>query len=61
MLPEAVILQAQQQLTGELGVLVEGAGAAAWAACVADSASSAASLVILTGSNVRPDTDRLRS
>jgi threonine dehydratase len=61
LLPEAVILQAQQQLTGELGVLVEGAGAAAWAACVADSATSAASLVILTGSNVRPDTDRLRS
>jgi threonine dehydratase len=50
---EDAIRQAQQELTAELGVVVEGAGAAAWAACVADSERRAASLVIVTGSNVR--------
>lgn len=50
---ESALLQAQQELTGELGVLVEGAGAAAWAACRADSTARSASLVIVTGSNVR--------
>jgi threonine dehydratase len=59
--PEAAIAQAQQDLTGELGLLVEGAGAAAWAACVAHQAPRSASLVIVTGSNVRPQGDRLRS
>jgi threonine dehydratase len=50
---EAALLEAQHDLTTELGVLVEPAGAAAWAACVADSASRPASLVLITGSNLR--------
>jgi len=50
---EAAFLEAQHDLTSELGVLVESAGAAAWAACVADPASRSSSLVIITGSNVR--------
>jgi len=54
LVPEEALLEAQQDLTSELGILVESAGAAAWAACVADSASRSASLVIVTGSNVRP-------
>jgi threonine dehydratase len=54
---EEALLEAQQDLTRELGVLVESAGAAAWAACVADSASRSASLVIITGSNVRASND----
>jgi threonine dehydratase len=53
---EEALLEAQQDLTSELGVLVEPAGAAAWAACVADSASRTVSLVIVTGSNVRSST-----
>jgi threonine dehydratase len=59
LLPEAAILEAQQDLTSELGVLVEAAGAAAWAACVADSASRSASLTIVTGSNLRTNSGRL--
>jgi threonine dehydratase len=50
---EQALLQAQQDLMSELGVLVESAGAAAWAACVADSTSRSASLILITGSNVR--------
>jgi threonine dehydratase len=50
---EEALIEAQHDLTTELGVLVEGAGAAAWAACLADSASRSASLVIVTGSNIR--------
>jgi threonine dehydratase len=58
LLPEEAILQAQQDLTNELGVLVEAAGAAAWAACVAVSASRSASLTIVTGSNLRTNSGR---
>ncbi len=50
---EEALHHARQDLSRELGILVESAGAAAWAACVADSASRSASLVIVTGSNVR--------
>lgn len=50
---EEALLRAQQELTSELGFLVEAAGAAAWAACVADSARRSTSLVVVTGSNVR--------
>jgi threonine dehydratase len=53
---ERALLEAQHDLTSELGVLVEPAGAAAWAACVADSASGSASLIIISGSNVRMTT-----
>jgi threonine dehydratase len=55
LLPEAAILQAQHELTRELGIMVEAAGAAAWAACVADPAPRSASLSIITGGNVRTD------
>ncbi len=55
---EEALVEAQQELTGELGILVENAGAAAWAACLADSASRSASLILITGSNVR--TNQLR-
>jgi threonine dehydratase len=58
---EEALREAQQDLTSELGVLVEGAGAAAWAACAADSATPTTSLVIVTGSNVRSSSDGLRS
>ncbi len=50
---EEALSRAQQELTTELGMLVESAGAAAWAACLADSAPRSASLVLVTGSNVR--------
>ena len=50
---EEALVEAQHDLTSELGILVEAAGAAAWAACVADSASRPASLIIITGSNIR--------
>ena len=50
---EEALVEAQHDLTGELGIQVEAAGAAAWSACVADSASRSASLIIVTGSNVR--------
>ena len=53
LVPETAILEAQQALTRELGVTVEGAGAASWAACVADSAPRSGSLTIITGSNLR--------
>jgi threonine dehydratase len=56
---EEALLDAQQDLTSELGMLVEPAGAAAWAACVADSALRSASLVIVTGSNIRTSSGRL--
>ena len=55
---EEALFEAQHDLTSELGILVEAAGAAAWAACVADSASRSASLIIITGSNIR--TEQLR-
>lgn len=48
-------VKAQQDLTSELGIQVEAAGAAAWAACVADAASRSASLIVITGSNVRTE------
>jgi threonine dehydratase len=53
LVPEQALLDAQQELSGELGILIELAGAAAWAACVDDSARRSASLVIITGSNLR--------
>lgn len=55
LVPEAAIRDAQAELTAELGITVEGAGAAAWAACLAGAGESAnaASLVLVTGSNVR--------
>lgn len=56
LVPEQALHSAQQELSGELGIMVELAGAAAWAACVADSARRSASLVIITGSNLRTNT-----
>jgi threonine dehydratase len=52
---EKALAEAQHDLTSELGIQVESAGAAAWAACVADSGSRSASLIIITGSNIRTE------
>lgn len=43
---------AQAELTGELGVTVEGAAAASWAALLAGPPPEGATIVIVTGSNV---------
>jgi threonine dehydratase len=49
---EADLRAAQAELTGAIGVTVEGAGAAAWAAVLAEQAGEGPALVIVTGSNV---------
>lgn len=52
---EAALHEAQAELTEALGILVEGAGAASWAALLEDPGRSAgAVLVLITGSNVPP-------
>jgi hypothetical protein len=44
--------EAQAELTAALGITVEGAAAASWAAVQADPAAEGPALVIATGSNV---------
>ena len=52
---EAALREAQAELTEAIGILVEGAGAASWAALLEDPGRSAgAVLVLITGSNVPP-------
>lgn len=52
LVPEAALREAQAELTAALGITVEGAAAASWAACLADAAPpDGAALVIVTGSN----------
>jgi threonine dehydratase len=43
---------AQRELTGELGITVEGAAAASWAALLAGARPDGPAVVIVTGSNV---------
>jgi threonine dehydratase len=52
LLSEAAMHDAQEELTAALGITVEGAAAASWAAVLADRASDGPALVIVTGSNV---------
>jgi threonine dehydratase len=53
LVPEADIRDAQAVLTTALGITVEGAAAASWAAVLADPAPPpGAALVIVTGSNI---------
>jgi threonine dehydratase len=53
LIPEAVLHTAEAELSAELGITVEGAAAASWAAVLADPDPPAGSaLVIVTGSNV---------
>jgi len=55
---EAELRSAQAELGDELGIAVEGAAAASWAAARADPGPAAgAALVIVTGSNVPPPVD----
>jgi threonine dehydratase len=49
---EEALHEAQAELTGELGVTVEGAGAASWAGLLAGPRPDGPALVIVTGSNV---------
>lgn len=52
---EEALRDAQAELTEALGILVEGAGAASWAALMADPDRAAGpALVLITGSNVPP-------
>ncbi len=52
---EASLHEAQAELSAELGISVEGAAAASWAALLADrDPPPGAVLVIVTGSNVPP-------
>ena len=52
---EAALHEAQAELSAELGISVEGAAAASWAAVLADrEPTPGAALVIVTGSNVPP-------
>jgi threonine dehydratase len=52
---EAALRTAQAELTGELGITVEGAAAASWAGVLADpDPPPGAALLIVTGSNVAP-------
>lgn len=49
---EAALHAAQGELTDELGITVEGAAAASWAALLAGSRPDGAAVVVITGSNV---------
>jgi threonine dehydratase len=48
---EAALRAAQAELTEELGITVEGAGAASWAGLLAGERRAGPALVIVTGSN----------
>ncbi len=50
---EAALREAQAELTAALGVTVEGAAAASWAALLAAPPPTGAALVLITGSNAR--------
>lgn len=52
--PDAVLRDAQAELTDALGITVEGAAAASWAAARDAPTGEGTSLVIVTGSNVEP-------
>ncbi|MDQ3938353.1 MAG: pyridoxal-phosphate dependent enzyme, partial [Chloroflexota bacterium] len=52
--PDAVLRDAQAELTDALGITVEGAAAASWAAARDAPTGEGAALVIVTGSNVEP-------
>jgi len=49
--PDDAIRMAQEELTDELGITVEGAAAVGWAALLADPARSGPVLLVITGSN----------
>jgi len=49
--PDDAIRMAQEELTEELGITVEGAAAVGWAALLADPARSGPVLLVITGSN----------
>jgi threonine dehydratase len=49
---EAAMHEAQEELTGALGITVEGAAAASWAALLAGPRPDGPAVVIVTGSNV---------
>ncbi len=52
---EAALREAQAELTDALGITIEGAAAASWAALLADERrTEGAALVLITGSNVPP-------
>jgi threonine dehydratase len=52
LLSEAALHAAQDELTTELGITVEGAAAASWAGLLAGERPTGAAVVIVTGSNV---------
>jgi threonine dehydratase len=52
LIPEAALHEAQAELTSELGITVEGAAAASWAAALRRPVEGGAALLIVTGSNV---------
>jgi threonine dehydratase len=55
---EADLRAAQAELTAALGITVEGAAAASWAAILRGAAGEGPALVLVTGSNVVPDPTR---
>jgi threonine dehydratase len=52
LVPEAALHEAQAELTEALGITVEGAAAASWAALLAEPRPDGPAVVIVTGSNV---------
>jgi len=52
LVPEAALHEAQAELTDALGITVEGAAAASWAALLASPRPEGPAVVIVTGSNV---------
>ena len=52
LIPETALHDAQEELTTELGITVEGAAAASWAAALQRPVEGGAALLIVTGSNV---------
>ncbi len=52
LIPESALHDAQAELTTELGITVEGAAAASWAAALQRPVQGGAALLIITGSNV---------
>jgi threonine dehydratase len=51
LVPEAALHAAEDELTAELGITVEGAAAASWAGLLAGPQPEGPALVIITGSN----------
>jgi threonine dehydratase len=52
LVPEAALHEAQAEMTEALGITVEGAAAASWAALLAEPRPDGPAVVIVTGSNV---------